>query len=83
MEQGQWSNARASGYKLRKLVHDAFQLRMNAYRVLLTRARDASVVFVPEVPELDETFEYLVRSGFVELRGMNMPDANQPKPASV
>ena len=41
LEGGSWSNARASGYKHRTLVRDAFQLRMNAYRVLLTRARDA------------------------------------------
>lgn len=69
IEDGRWSNARASGYQRRKLVRDAFQLRMNACRVLLTRARDACVVFVPGIPELDETFEYLVGCGFVGLRG--------------
>lgn len=61
---GRWSNARASGYKHHKLVRDAFQLRLNAYRVLLTRARDATVVFVPSLPELDETFGYLAAVGF-------------------
>ena len=45
-------------------VRDAWQLRANAYRVLLTRARDATVVFVPELPELDSTYEFLVDSGF-------------------
>lgn len=64
LEGGRWSNARASGYMRRKLVRDAFQLRMNAYRVLLTRARDATVVFVPRLPELDETCGYLVAVGF-------------------
>lgn len=44
-------------------VHDPWQLRANAYRVLLTRARDATVVFVPPLPELDYTYEYLVSSG--------------------
>ena len=31
----------------RSQVRDAFQLRLNAYRVLMTRGRDATVVFVP------------------------------------
>ena len=64
LDGGNWSNARASGYKHRTLVRDALQLRMNAYRVLMTRARDATVVFVPPLPELDETFGYLVALGF-------------------
>jgi hypothetical protein len=42
-------------------------LRRNAYRVLLTRGRSVCVVFVPELVELDETHQYLVDSGFVEL----------------
>jgi hypothetical protein len=45
MNTGKWSNAKSSGYLRKKLVRDAFQLRLNAYRVLLTRARDAVVVF--------------------------------------
>ena len=36
-------------------MRDAFQLRVNAYRVLLTRGRDGAVIFVPPVPELDAT----------------------------
>jgi hypothetical protein len=67
LDGGNWSNARASGYKHRTLVRYAFQLRMNAYRVFLTRARDATVVFVPPLPELDETFGYLVALGFRDL----------------
>jgi hypothetical protein len=58
-----WSNANARGYR-KKLVRDPFQLRINAYRVLLTRARDAIVVFVPRLPVLDSTFDYLTASGF-------------------
>jgi hypothetical protein len=49
------------------MVKDAFQLRLNSYRVLLTRGRDACVVFVPPLPELDETFEYLTAAGFKAL----------------
>lgn len=63
-----WSNANARGYMRASMIRDAMQLRRNAYRVLLTRGRDATVVFVPPVKALDETFEFLVGAGFVELR---------------
>jgi hypothetical protein len=36
-------------------VRDAFHLRVNAYRVLLTRGRDGAVIFVPPVSELHAT----------------------------
>jgi hypothetical protein len=68
MNTGKWSNANSSGYLRKKLVRNAFQLRLNAYRVLLTRARDAVIVFVPELPLLDETFDYLIACGFTTLR---------------
>lgn len=45
-------------------VRDAWQLRANAYRVLMTRARDATVVFVPPLSELDLTYQYLCDCGF-------------------
>jgi hypothetical protein len=60
-----WSIAQARGYKRGgPPVRSPWQLRANAYRVLLTRARDATVVFVPALPELNETFDYLVQAGF-------------------
>jgi hypothetical protein len=62
-----WSNARARGYKRGAHVKDAFQLRLNAYRVLLTRGRDATVVYVPPLPALDETHAYLAQAGFRSL----------------
>ncbi|MCC6640057.1 MAG: DUF2075 domain-containing protein [Deltaproteobacteria bacterium] len=64
---GSWSIARARAYARRNRVRDAFQLRLNAYRVLMTRGRDATVVFVPPLSALDETFRYLVESGYREL----------------
>lgn len=60
---GRWSNARARGYLPQAKVRDPFQLRQNAYRVLLTRGRDGTVVFVPPLAILDETFSYLQQSG--------------------
>lgn len=64
---GQWSNDKARGYRQKKMVKDAFQLRVNAYRVLLTRGRDGCVVFVPSITEMDQTFDYLAASGFTVL----------------
>jgi len=63
---GSWTNHRARGYR-GAVVHDPFRLRLNAYRVLLTRARDANVVFVPPMEEMDETAEFLMSSGFQKL----------------
>lgn len=69
LENGRWSSAGARGYKKggKSKVHDPHQLRANAYRVLLTRGRDAHVVFVPECSYLDETWKFLCASGFREL----------------
>jgi hypothetical protein len=64
---GRWSNAEARRYQSPKDVHDPVQLRRNAYRVLLTRGRDATIVFVPAMRLLDETYAHLLASGFREL----------------
>jgi DUF2075 family protein len=44
-------------------IKDPFQLRMNVYRVLLTRGRDGIVVFVPDHQSMDETYHILLASG--------------------
>jgi hypothetical protein len=67
-QDGAWSNGNARGYKRGAKVRDPFQLRVNAYRVLLTRARDVSVVYVPPLPVLDETHGWLRACGVRELR---------------
>ena len=66
-DNGAWSNASARGYLNSAHVVDPFRLRLNAYRVLLTRGRDATVVFVPRFKQLDQTWEYLCSSGFLPL----------------
>jgi DUF2075 family protein len=43
-----WSNSVARGHRDWSKIKDAFQLRKNTYRVLLTRGRDATVVSVPK-----------------------------------
>lgn len=67
LEGGRWTNQHARRYQTPHLIRDAFQLRRNAYRVLLTRGRDATVVFVPPIPALDETHRWLLDAGFTEL----------------
>jgi hypothetical protein len=71
-ERGRWTNRLARGYQRPADVRDPFQLRRNAYRVLLTRGRDATVVFVPPMSLLDETFAYFLESGFRELDAINV-----------
>ncbi len=66
-ENGGWTNRRARRYRKGSEVEDPFRLRLNAYRVLLTRGRDATVVFVPPLAELDETFAFLTAAGFRRL----------------
>lgn len=63
-EKGLWTNRKARGYMHRSRIKDPFRLRLNSYRVLLTRGRDGTVVFIPLLPELEETSEYLKKSGF-------------------
>ena len=62
-----WSTARARSYKKGSHVRDPHQLRLNAYRVLLTRGRDGTVIFVPPITELDETWRYLAACGVPEV----------------
>lgn len=62
---GRWNSDLAS--KHRDHVRDPHALRRNAYRVLLTRGRDGTIVYVPEVTELDETWEWLRACGLREL----------------
>ena len=66
-EDGNWSTVRARGYKRGTKVKNPFQLRLNAYRVLLTRGRDGTVVYVPPLEVLDETATYLESCGFRRL----------------
>jgi len=62
-----WSSAKTRKYKEQRRVRDLHQLRTNAYRVLLTRARETIVVFVPRLQELDPTDKRLRECGFVDL----------------
>jgi hypothetical protein len=63
-KEGKWSIERARGYKRGARIKDSFQLRVNSYRVLLTRGRDGTVVFIPPLAEQNETADYLMAAGF-------------------
>lgn len=62
-----WSNGAWAITKLQKNVRNPLQLRINSYRVLLTRGRDGFIIFVPEEAKMDSTFEALRSSGLVAL----------------
>ncbi len=57
--------------KRKRAAVDRDRLRLNAYRVLLTRGRDGTCVFVPTDPArlMDATYEALVRAGATPLHG--------------
>ncbi|PSN19427.1 hypothetical protein C7271_07390 [filamentous cyanobacterium CCP5] len=48
-------------------VQDPRRLRLNSYRVLLSRGRDGLVVFVPPEPAMDSTVSVLLETGLATL----------------
>lgn len=54
--------------KASKGVHDPHRLRLNSYRVLLTRGRDEMLIYVPATFALDGTFDLLKSVGVQELQ---------------
>lgn len=47
----------------RSKARDPKQLRVNSYRVLLTRGRDGLAIYIPPLAELDATFSALQQAG--------------------
>jgi len=64
-KEGEWT-IEFSG-KNRPPLKDPLTVRKNVYRVLLTRGRDATVIFVPPDVRMDRTYERLVSVGLREL----------------
>ena len=62
---GSWTNEKSRG--TRGHVRNPFQLRLNVYRVLMTRGRDGAVIFLPKLPYLDTTYDYFLNCGMQEL----------------
>lgn len=62
-----WDISLMRKYKNGSDIRDPWALRSNAYRVLLTRARDVTVIFLPPDNILDETYDYLINAGFKKI----------------
>jgi hypothetical protein len=79
-ENGEWSYNQFSGDKWKKIrSNEKIIYLKNAYRVLLTRARQGMVIFIPEGDDedvtrnsefYDGTYQYLKEIGFEELGEM-------------
>ena len=71
-EDGTWS-ARASGRT--KFVADTLGLRRNVYRVLLTRGREGSVLYLPDDEMYEETRRAFESAGVRHLEDPTLPPA--------
>jgi hypothetical protein len=64
-----WSGAAWTSHPSpRSAAKNPHQLRLNSYRVLLSRGRDGLVVFVPPEAEMASTYSALGSAGFKNLR---------------
>ncbi|NEP17177.1 MAG: DUF2075 domain-containing protein [Leptolyngbya sp. SIO4C1] len=61
-----WQDGWTSSVR-QKNVSNPLRLRLNSYRVLLTRGRDGFVVFVPPEPAMDSTYDSLAAAGLEPL----------------
>ena len=50
-------------FSTRSKAKDPHNLRLNSYRVLLSRGRDGIIIFVPLIEKLDSTYEFLLKCG--------------------
>lgn len=53
--------------RIQQGVKDPNQLRVNSYRVLMTRGRDGLIIFVPNVSHLDSVYNVLQEAGMDEI----------------
>jgi DUF2075 family protein len=64
-----WQNNRwISPPQPRSQAHNPHQLRVNSYRVLLSRGRDGFVIFVPNEPAMNSTYETLISASVLPLQ---------------
>jgi hypothetical protein len=67
-----WSNHRWRPKVTRSRVQNPSLIRLNAYRVLLTRGRDGIIIFCPDGPEMGDTHLALLQAGFEELENNDL-----------
>lgn len=58
-----WDESLGKKWRKNTKIHNPLALRRNTYRVLLTRGRQGSVIFVPPRAEFDATYDKLVAAG--------------------
>lgn len=65
IKEDKWSNMYSSKYSKTSHIKNPLNLRINAYRVLLTRGREGMVVFVPPIRDKTRAlYRHLMDSGF-------------------
>lgn len=84
---GEWSHYKLHGSRWREIKSERERdYLVNAYRVLMTRARQGMVIFVPEGDDEDDTrrsefydgtYEYLKKIGFEEISKQTAPQCKQ------
>lgn len=67
-----WQNEDWKTTNRQKNVQNPRQLRLNSYRVLLTRGRDGFIVFIPPESKMDSTFDALESAGLQRLDSIRM-----------
>ena len=55
----------------RSQERDPYRLRVNGYRVLMTRGRDGMVIFVPPINLLEQTYDFLLGAGCQQLLSLS------------
>ncbi|MEW4371749.1 DNA/RNA helicase domain-containing protein [Paenibacillus kandeliae] len=62
-----WDHDDWKQFKGKSRCKDPHQIRLNSYRVLLTRGRDGFIVYIPNDKTLDKTYELLLHVGLEKL----------------
>ncbi len=62
-----WNDKSWKKFDGKSKCKDPHQIRLNSYRVLLTRGRDGFIVYIPDDRILDETFEIIKEAGLKKL----------------
>ena len=62
-----WVGSRWHDKPGRSSARDPRRLRLNSYRVLLTRGRDGMAIFIPPTPTMTATYEALLEAGAVAI----------------
>lgn len=63
-DKGRWNSPNVSK---RTKARDPHRLRLNSYRVLLSRGRDGFIIFIPPEPQMMATYETLKSAGVREM----------------